>query len=84
MERWLEGLAEEEAPVVCYESPYRLTKTLEAIRKVLGEVPVVVARELTKLHEEVTRGSTSEVLKRYTERPAKGEVTLIFCPKREP
>ena len=84
MERWLEGLAGEEAPVVCYESPYRLTKTLEAIRKVLGEVPVVVARELTKMHEEVTRGSTSEVLKRYTERPAKGEVTLIFCPKREP
>jgi len=84
MERWLEGLAGEKAPVVCYESPHRLTKTLEIIRKVLGEVPVVVARELTKLHEEVTRGSTSEVLKRYTERPAKGEVTLIFCPKREP
>lgn len=84
MERWLEGLAASDTPVICYESPYRLVKTLEAIRKVLGEVPVVVARELTKLHEETTRGSTSEVLKRYTERPAKGEVTLIFCPKKEP
>ena len=84
MERWLKELAGEETPVVCYESPYRLVKTLEGIRKVLGEIPVVVARELTKLHEEVTRGSTSEVLRRYTERPPKGEVTLLFCPKNEP
>ncbi|MDO8730276.1 MAG: 16S rRNA (cytidine(1402)-2'-O)-methyltransferase [Candidatus Omnitrophota bacterium] len=84
MERWLEGLSSEETLVICYESPYRVVKTLEAIRKVLGEVPVVVARELTKLYEEVTRGSTSQVLKRYTERPAKGEVTLIFLPKKEP
>ncbi len=82
MERWLEGLAGEEVPVICYESPFRLVKTLEAIRKTLGEVPVVVARELTKLHEEVTRGSTSEVLRRYTERPPKGEITLLFWPKK--
>lgn len=81
MERWLQGLKEETVPVVCYESPFRLVKTLQAIRKVLGEVPVVVARELTKLHEEVTRGSTSEVLKRYTDRTPKGEVTLLFWPK---
>lgn len=80
MERWLEGLSSEETPVICYESPYRVVKTLEAIRKALGEVPVIVARELTKLHEEVTRGSTSQVLKRYTERPAKGEVTIVFLP----
>ncbi len=82
MERWLEGMREETAPVVCYESPFRLVKTLEAIQKVLGEVPVVVARELTKLHEEVTRGSTSEALKRYTGRTPKGEVTLLFRPKQ--
>lgn len=81
MERWLKTLAEEETPVVCYESPFRLVKTLEAIRSVLGEVPVVVAREMTKLHEEVTSGSTSDVLRRYTERPPKGEITLLFRPK---
>lgn len=81
MERWLKELAEEKTPVICYESPHRLIKTLEAIQAVLGEVPVVVARELTKLHEEVTRGSTSEVLRRYTERPPKGEITLLFWPK---
>ena len=82
MERWLKELAREETPVVCYESPFRLVKTLEAIQKVLGEVPVVVARELTKLHEEVRRGSTSEVLKGYTDRTPKGEVTLLFWPQK--
>lgn len=82
LERWLKELAGEKVPVVCYESPFRLVKTLEAIQATLGEIPVVVARELTKLHEEITRGSTSQVLKRYTERPPKGEVTLLFWPKQ--
>lgn len=81
LKEWLEGLSDETAPVICYESPYRLKKTLAAIRETLGEIPVVVARELTKLHEEVTRGSTSQVLARYTKTPPKGEVTLVFCPK---
>ena len=82
MERWLAELAQEGSPVICYESPFRLVKTLQAIQKVLGEVPVVVARELTKLHEETMRGSTSQALRRYTERPPKGEVTLLFWPRK--
>ncbi len=80
IEDWLRRVGQEPVPVVCYESPYRLVKTLEAIRRVLGEIPVVVCRELTKLHEEVTRGSTSEVLQRYTEKSPKGECTLVFLP----
>lgn len=82
LQEWLKRLGEEEIPVICYESPYRLVKTLEGIQKALGEVPVVVARELTKLHEEVNRGSTSEVLKRYTDKTPKGEITLLFWPKK--
>ncbi len=83
MERWLKGLAQEELPVICFESPYRLVKTLQAIQKVLGEIPVVVAREMTKLHEEVTRGSTSQALARYTERLPKGECTVLFWPQKK-
>ncbi|MBI3615701.1 MAG: 16S rRNA (cytidine(1402)-2'-O)-methyltransferase [Candidatus Omnitrophica bacterium] len=83
MERWLKSLADKEIPVVCYESPFRLVKTLQAIQKVLGEIPIVVARELTKLHEEVTRGSTSQVLARYTGRPPKGECTIVFLPQHK-
>ncbi len=78
---WLKRVGQESVPVVCFESPYRLVRTLEAIREVLGEIPVVVARELTKLHEEITRGSTSQVLARYTDRPPKGECALIFWPQ---
>ena len=81
MEDWLRRVGQESVPVVCYESPYRLVKTLQAIHRVLGEIPVVVGRELTKIHEEVTRGSTSEVLARYTERSPKGECTLVFLPQ---
>jgi len=81
MERWLRSLAEGKDPVVCFESPYRVVKTLQMIQKVLGEIPVAVARELTKMHEELTRGSTSEVLARYTTRTPKGECTILFVPK---
>ncbi len=80
LKEWLKGFSQETAPVICYESPFRLKKTLSAIQEILGEIPVVVAREMTKLHEEVTRGSTSEVLARYTERHPKGECTLVFLP----
>lgn len=83
LKAWLASLAREETPVVCFESPFRLVKTLKAVREVLGEIPVAVARELTKLHEEVTRGSTSEVLARYTDRHPKGEITVVFLPGGE-
>ena len=75
-------MGQESIPVVCYESPYRLVKTLQAIQRVLGEIQVAVGRELTKLHEEVTRGSTSQVLARYTHRAPKGECTLVFEPQK--
>ena len=82
MTEWLERMNGESVPVVCFESPYRLKRTLLAIQRVLGEIPVVVARELTKLHEELTSGLTSDVLARYTETHPKGEVTLVFLPRQ--
>ncbi len=81
MKKWLEGLKGERVPVVCFESPYRVVKTVQAIQEVLGEIPVAVARELTKLHEELTRGSTRQVLERYTVRSPKGECVILFQPK---
>jgi len=80
---WLGRLGQEAVPVICYESPFRLKKLIQAIQQALGEIPVVVGRELTKLHEELTRGSTGQVLKRYTERPAKGECTVVFWPQNK-
>jgi 16S rRNA (cytidine1402-2'-O)-methyltransferase len=63
--------------LVFYEAPHRLVEMLEDVRDVLGDRPVVVAREVTKLHEEFLRGSISEVLDRLGKKPVKGEITVI-------
>jgi len=67
-------------PVVLYESPYRVLKMLELIGKTLGEnTPMVVARELSKVYEEWTRGTVREVLQNFAARPkVQGEFVLII------
>jgi len=67
-----------EETVIFFESPFRLIKTLNSISGILGEREVVVARELTKLHEEVQRGSAAELVERFGQRRIKGEVTLLL------
>jgi 16S rRNA (cytidine1402-2'-O)-methyltransferase len=62
---------------IFYESPHRLVKTLEAFSRILGEREIVVARELTKLHEEVLRGSASELVDHFTVTPPRGEMTVL-------
>src|ERR1019366_6599734 len=57
----LEALAEEQATLIFYEAPHRILESLEAVETVLGPRPVVVARELTKIHEEYLRGTAAEV-----------------------
>ena len=66
------------------ESARRLAETLPAMLEVLGDRPAVMARELTKLHEEVRRGLLSQLAAHYAQSPApKGEVTLLVGPPRE-
>ena len=74
----LEGLKKKEATYATYESPRRLRKTLLDIYDILGDVEVVVAREMTKLHEEVLRGKASELINRFEASGVKGEIVLIF------
>lgn len=77
--RVLESLAEEEATLVFYEAPHRILETLEAIQATLGARPVVVARELTKIHEEFLRGTAAEVRAQLAARDSvKGEITLLI------
>ena len=67
--------------LVLFESPHRLLASLEDALAELGDRPVAVARELTKLHEEVLRGPLSAVLAALRERPAlKGELTVVIAP----
>lgn len=71
-------LAEEEKPVVLYESPFRLMRTLKDIEKYLGNRELVIVREITKIYEEILRGKTRELLEKLENRTIKGEIVLII------
>jgi 16S rRNA (cytidine1402-2'-O)-methyltransferase len=68
------------ATLVAFESPRRLPATLALLAELDPERDVAVCRELTKLHEEVVRGSASELAARWAERPPKGEIVLVLAP----
>ena len=75
----LEGLADDPATLIFYEAPHRILNTLEDIVVTLGDRPTVVARELTKVHEEFLRGPASQVLATLNKRGSvKGEMTLLI------
>jgi 16S rRNA (cytidine1402-2'-O)-methyltransferase len=82
--RVLEELASVPAALVFFEAPGRIADTLDAIRAVLGDRRIALARELTKLHEEVMRGSADALLKQIASRDGlKGEITLVVAPPAE-
>ena len=68
---------DEEATLIYYESPKRIQRTLRQLLEELGDRPAVVARELTKLYEEIKRGTISELLSYYTANPPKGECVIL-------
>jgi 16S rRNA (cytidine1402-2'-O)-methyltransferase len=77
--RALEELSAETATLVVYESPHRILDTLADIQGVMGRRPLVLARELTKLHEEFLRGTAGEILEQLRTRSSvKGEITLVI------
>ena len=70
--------------LLIYEAPHRLLKTLEDMMEIWGERPAAVARELTKIHEEVYRGTLSKLLHHYREFPPRGEICLVVAGMRTP
>jgi 16S rRNA (cytidine1402-2'-O)-methyltransferase len=80
-QRLLESVAQEYGTIVALESPHRLLATLNAILLILGDRKIAICRELTKIHEEVFRGTISQAIKHFT-RP-RGEFTLVIEGKRE-
>ncbi len=74
----LKILAEENRTMIFYESPHKLIKTLGNFVEYFGaERKVSVSREITKMHEETIRGTATEVLQHYTDRPPKGELVIV-------
>ncbi|MDP3957023.1 MAG: 16S rRNA (cytidine(1402)-2'-O)-methyltransferase [bacterium] len=78
-ETFFKAVAESVVPVVYYESPHRVMKNLELLLKFAPEKKLVIGRELTKMFEEVVRGSIQEGLEYFTQHPekVKGEFTII-------
>ncbi len=74
----LKQLEEVRETIIFYESPHRITEALKDIRDILGDREMVLARELTKLYEEVLRGKVSEIQKQTEGRRLKGEITLVI------
>ena len=79
----LQSLKKEERTVIFYESPHRLLKTLAAIEETLGDIPIVIAREITKKFEEVLRGRASELVERFTGKKVLGEFVVLFNLKKD-
>ena len=64
--------------IVFYETPHRLKESLDDIREIFGDRRMILAREVTKLHEEFLRGRISEVIGKVREREVRGEMTLVI------
>ncbi|HEC68091.1 MAG TPA: 16S rRNA (cytidine(1402)-2'-O)-methyltransferase [Candidatus Desulfofervidus auxilii] len=75
------GLKETPYAIVFYESPYRFKKTLEILAEIFPQREIVIARELTKFHEEIVRGKATEIWSQWREREIKGEITVIVAGK---
>jgi 16S rRNA (cytidine1402-2'-O)-methyltransferase len=76
----LERAFSEPETLVAFESPRRVASSLEVLARLDPERSVAVCRELTKLHEEVVRGSAGELAERYRAKPPRGEVVLVVGP----
>jgi len=75
----LESFRNAQNTIIVYEAPHRAVETLQDIVAILGEErPLVLARELTKMHEEFLRGTAGELLRRVKSREIKGEITLLI------
>ncbi len=73
----LQALSDGTATIVFYEAPHRLSETLGDLQQIVGERQIVVAREVSKVHEEFIRGTVGEVIGQLAGREVKGEITIV-------
>jgi 16S rRNA (cytidine1402-2'-O)-methyltransferase len=79
----LDGLKHEECTLIFYESPMRLMDTLEDLLDLWGDRKIVIAREMTKMFEEIIRGRVSEVITQLKDKKIKGEITIMLDGYRD-
>lgn len=79
LKRFFEEDSDRPHTLVCFESPYRIGKTLAAAHAVLGNREAAVCLELTKKFERVRRGGLTELAAQFADTPVKGEITLVIA-----
>lgn len=77
----LEMVKNLETTVILYESPHRVPQTLELLKELFGPIEVTIARELTKLHEEIFSMGIDTLLEKYKKQAPKGEFVILFSTK---
>jgi len=75
--RYFKSIENEERTIIFYETPHRLRRALKDMLDVWGNRKIVIARELTKMYEEIIRGKLSQVLSEIDSKEIKGEITLV-------
>lgn len=73
----LESVAKEKRTMVFYEAPHKLLRTLEDMYKYFGEREIALCRELTKMHEEISRTTFSQAIEKYRLAPPRGEFVIV-------
>ena len=81
--RLLESLQEDSKTIILFETPHRIKATLLAIKEILGDRRIAIGRELTKVHEEIIRGTAQDILLANPSRVFKGEMTLVIQGKEK-
>lgn len=84
LKRCLQEILSYMGTTICYESPNRILDTLEVLRQLNPDRPLVVARELTKKFEEIKRGTASELISHWSTATLKGEIVLMIAPAENP
>ena len=82
MKKLLE-LVSMEATLIFYENPKKIVKTLSDIAEYIGDRPTVVCRELTKIHEEIIRGTTTDLISYFNENICRGECVILIGKSKE-
>jgi 16S rRNA (cytidine1402-2'-O)-methyltransferase len=75
--KFFEEILNSKYPVIFYESPYRILKTLEELKKINSDFEIVVAREMTKKFETIYRGRIEKVIEKIKKDKIKGEFVVI-------
>ncbi|EKD96334.1 MAG: hypothetical protein ACD_24C00089G0002, partial [uncultured bacterium] len=81
IEKFFEKYADVDATLIFYESPFRLSRSMQIAQKVLGHRQACVCNDITKMYEEVVRGSLTELSNHYLQKKIKGEFVVLIAKR---